>query len=100
VRELALGNAEILEVFNIGKVGKIAGCQVKEGVVRRGAKMRLLRDSIVVHEGTVGSLKRFKDDVREVRDGNECGISLENYHDVQVGDVIEAFEVQETARTL
>ena len=100
VRELLLGNAEILEVFNIGKVGKIAGCQVKEGIVRRGAKMRLLRDNVVVHEGTVGTLKRFKDDVREVRDGNECGISLENYHDVQVGDVIEAFEVQETARTL
>ena len=100
VREQFLGNAEILEVFSIGKLGKIAGCQVKAGVFRRGAKVRLLRDSIVVHEGTVSSLKRFKDDVREVRDGNECGISLENYHDVQVGDVIETFEVQETARTL
>ena len=100
LREQFLGNAEILEVFKVSKAGKIAGCRVTEGVMRQGARVRLLRDSVVVHEGQLGTLKRFKDDVREVRDGTECGMSFENYQDIQVGDTVEAFEVEETARTL
>jgi translation initiation factor IF-2 len=99
-REKIIGNAEILEVFAISKVGKIAGCRVTDGLVRRGAHVRLLRDNVVIHEGRLATLKRFKDDVREVRDGMECGMSFENYQDLRVGDVIECFEVEEVARTL
>ncbi|MCE2509450.1 MAG: translation initiation factor IF-2 [Alphaproteobacteria bacterium] len=99
-REKYLGNAEIREVFNISKVGKVAGCMVTDGMVRRGAGVRLLRDSVVVHEGKLSSLKRFKDEVKEVRDGNDCGMAFENYQDIQAGDVIECFEVEETAATL
>ena len=99
-REKYLGNAEIREAFNISKVGKVAGCMVTDGLVRRGVGVRLLRDSVVIHEGKLSSLKRFKDEVKEVRDGNDCGMAFENYQDIQVGDVIECFEVEEIAATL
>lgn len=99
-REKYLGNAEIREVFNISKVGKVAGCMVTDGLVRRGVGFRLLRDSVVIHEGKLSSLKRFKDEVKEVRDGNDCGMVFDNYQDIQVGDVIECFEVEEIAATL
>jgi translation initiation factor IF-2 len=99
-RETILGHAEIREVFSITKVGKIAGCRVIDGLIRRGARLRLLRDDIVIYEGALGSLKRFKDDVREVREGFECGIGIEGYNDIREGDVIEAYEVEEVARTL
>jgi translation initiation factor IF-2 len=100
LRERLLGNASIRDVFNITKVGKVAGCMVTEGAVRRGAKVRLLRDNVVVHEGTLKTLKRFKDEVREVNQGYECGMAFENYQDIQTGDVIECFEVEEVARSL
>ncbi len=100
LKERFLGNAEIREVFNISKVGKVAGCFVTEGMVKRGAKVRLLRDNVVIHEGALGQLKRFKDDVREVREGYECGMSFENYNDIQTGDVIECYEIEEVAATL
>ena len=100
LRERFLGNAAIREVFNITRAGKVAGCMVTEGVVRRGAKVRLLRDNVVIHEGSLKTLKRFKEEVREVRDGYECGMAFENYQDIQVGDVIECFEVEEVARAL
>jgi len=100
LREQFLGNAAIREVFNITRVGKVAGCMVTEGVVRRGAKVRLLRDNVVIHEGALKTLKRFKDEVREVREGYECGMAFENYENIQVGDVIECFEVEEVARAL
>jgi translation initiation factor IF-2 len=100
IRERFLGNASIRDVFNITKVGKIAGCMVTDGTVRRGAKVRLLRDNVVVHEGTLKTLKRFKDEVREVNQGYECGMAFENYQDIQTGDVIECFETEEVARTL
>jgi len=99
-REKFLGNAEILEVFNVSKAGKVAGCRVTEGVVRRGAKVRLIRDSVVVHEGDLSTLKRFKDDAREVVVGQECGMSFANYQDIQKGDVIECFEVETIQRAL
>ncbi|MBK20592.1 MAG: translation initiation factor IF-2 [Rhodospirillaceae bacterium] len=99
-KETFLGNAEILEVFNISKVGKIAGCKVTEGMVKRGAAVRLLRDNVVIHEGSLGTLKRFKDEVREVRDGMECGMAFENYQDIKTGDIIECFDVEEVARSL
>ena len=100
LREKFLGNAEIREVFNITKVGKVAGCMVVEGVVKRGAKVRLLRDSVVIHEGALKTLKRFKDEVREVKEGFECGMAFENYDNVEKGDIIECFEVEEVARAL
>src|SRR5271165_5643313 len=100
LRERLLGNASIREVFNITRVGKVAGCLVTEGTVRRGAKVRLLRDNVVIHEGSLKTLKRFKDEVREVREGYECGMAFENYHDIQTGDVIECFEIEEIVRTL
>ena len=99
-RERFLGNAEIRDVFNISKVGKVAGCMVTEGLVRRGAKVRLLRDNVVIHEGSLKTLKRFKDEVREVREGTECGMAFENYENIEKGDVIECFEVEEVARAL
>ncbi|MEM8915974.1 MAG: EF-Tu/IF-2/RF-3 family GTPase, partial [Pseudomonadota bacterium] len=100
VRETFMGNAEIREVFSISGVGKVAGCMIVEGMVRRGNKVRLLRDSIVIHEGTLKTLKRFKDEVKEVREGFECGMAFENYDDIKSGDIIEAFETEEIARTL
>jgi translation initiation factor IF-2 len=99
-REKFLGNAEILEVFSVSKAGKVAGCRVTEGVVRRGAKVRLIRDNVVVHEGELSTLKRFKDDAREVVVGQECGMSFANYQDIQKGDVIECFEVETIQRAL
>ncbi|MBT3359511.1 MAG: translation initiation factor IF-2 [Rhodospirillales bacterium] len=100
LRENLLGYAEILEVFNITKVGKIGGCKVTEGLVRRGAHVRLLRDNVVIHEGSLSQLKRFKDDAREVKNGLECGMAFTNYHDLQPGDFIECFEIEEVAREL
>ena len=100
LRERFLGNASIRDVFNITKVGKVAGCMVTEGAVRRGAKVRLLRDNAVIHEGALKTLKRFKDEVREVNQGYECGMAFENYQDIQAGDVIECFEIEEVARSL
>ncbi|MBH63621.1 MAG: translation initiation factor IF-2 [Alphaproteobacteria bacterium] len=99
-QENFLGNAEIREVFGVSKIGKVGGCLVTDGTIRWGAGVRLLRDDVVVHEGKLASLKRFQDDVREVQSGQECGMSIENYQDIKVGDVIEAFEVEEIARTL
>ncbi len=99
-REKFLGNAEILEVFNISKVGKVAGCKITEGVVRRGAKVRLIRDNVVIHEGELSTLKRFKDEVKEVQVGQECGMGFTNYQDLQKGDVIECFEVETVQRAL
>src|SRR5690606_6524632 len=83
LRETFLGNAEILEIFNVSKVGKVAGCRVTEGTVERGAKVRLIRDNVVIHEGQLASLKRFKDEVREVKAGQECGMAFENYQDMR-----------------
>ena len=100
IEENLLGSAEIREVFSVSRVGKVAGCMVTDGLIRRDSKVRLTRDSVVIHEGQLGTLRRFKDDVREVQNGYECGIALENYNDIQVGDVIECFEVQEIARRL
>jgi translation initiation factor IF-2 len=100
LRETFLGNAEIRQIFDMSKFGKVAGCYVTEGMVRRGAKVRLLRDSVVIHEGSLKTLRRFKDDVREVREGYECGMAFENYENIQVGDIIECFDVEEVARVL
>ena len=99
-RETFLGNAEILEIFNISKVGKVAGCRVTEGRVERGASVRLIRDNVVIHEGKLSTLKRFKDEVREVPAGQECGMAFEKYEDMRAGDVIECYRVEEIARTL
>ena len=100
LRETMLGNAEILEIFNVSKSGKVAGCKVTDGLVRRGASVRLIRDSVVIHEGELSSLRRFKDEVKEVNAGQECGMAFENYEDLKQGDVIECYEVEEIARTL
>jgi translation initiation factor IF-2 len=100
LREEMLGNALILEVFNISKVGKVAGCRVTDGNVQRGAHVRLIRDNVVVHEGKLSTLKRFKDEVKEVVAGQECGMAFENYQDMRVGDVIECYNVQEIKRSL
>ncbi|MBT4940523.1 MAG: translation initiation factor IF-2, partial [Rhodospirillaceae bacterium] len=97
VRETFLGNAEVREVFNVSKIGKVAGCFITTGEVKRGAGVRLLRDDVVIHEGSLSTLKRFKDDVREVKESYECGMSFENYNDLKVGDVIECFDVTEEA---
>jgi translation initiation factor IF-2 len=99
-RETFLGNAEILEVSDITKVGKIAGCRVTEGRVERGAGVRLIRDNIVIHEGTLKTLKRFKDEVSEVPVGQECGMAFQNYENIQAGDIIECFRVEMVTRTL
>ncbi len=98
--ETFIGNAEILEVFAISKVGKVAGCRVTEGKVERGAQVRLIRDNVVVHEGKLSTLKRFKDEVREVTAGQECGMAFENYQDMRQGDVIECFTVEHVQRSL
>ena len=99
-RETFIGNAEILEVFNITKVGKVAGCRVVDGKVERGAGVRLIRDNVVIHEGKLKTLKRFKDEVSEVPMGQECGMAFENYDDIRAGDTIEAFRVEHITRTL
>jgi translation initiation factor IF-2 len=100
LRETMLGNAEILEVFNISKVGKVAGCRVTDGSVERGAHVRLIRDNVVVHEGKLSTLKRFKDEVKEVQSGQECGMAFENYGDMRPGDVIECYRVETIQRSL
>ena len=100
LRETMLGNALILEIFNISKVGKIAGCRVTDGTVERGANVRLIRDNVVIHEGKLSQLKRFKDDAREVLAGQECGMAFENYQDMRVGDVIECYRVETVQRSL
>lgn len=100
LREKIIGYAEIRNVFNITGVGKVAGCMVTEGMVKRGAKVRLLRDNVVIHDGSLGQLKRFKDDVKEVKEGYECGMSFENYNDIQVGDFIECYEIETIAAKL
>ncbi len=100
LRETFLGNAEIKEIFHISKVGKVAGCLVTEGIVERGANVRLIRDDVVVHEGELGTLKRFKDEVKTVESGQECGMNFTKYQDMRPGDIIECFRVEKIARTL
>ena len=100
MRETMLGNAQILEVFKVSKVGNIAGCRVTDGNVERGASVRLIRDNVVVHEGKLSQLKRFKDDVKEVASGMECGMAFENYQDMRAGDVIECYRVETIQRSL
>jgi translation initiation factor IF-2 len=100
IRETMLGNATILEIFKVSKVGNVAGCRVTDGVVERGANVRLIRDSVVVHEGKLSQLKRFKDDVREVVAGQECGMAFESYQDMKAGDVIECYRVETVQRSL
>lgn len=99
-KENFIGYAEIREVFNVSKIGKVAGCMVTQGVIKRGCKVRLLRDDVVIHEGDLSQLKRFKDDVKEVREGYECGMALANYQDIQPKDVIECFELEQMTATL
>jgi translation initiation factor IF-2 len=99
-KESILGLVQIRQIYKISKVGTVAGCMVLEGLIKRGARVRLLRDNVVIHDGELDSLKRFKDDVREVKAGFECGLSLKNYNDIQEGDQLEAYEVLEVARTL
>jgi translation initiation factor IF-2 len=100
LRETMLGNAQILEIFNISKIGKIAGCKVTDGTVERGANVRLIRDNVVIHEGKLSQLKRFKDDVRDVGAGMECGMAFESYQDMRQGDVIECYRVEQIQRSL
>jgi translation initiation factor IF-2 len=100
ITENITGNVEIREVFSISKIGNIAGCFVKDGVVSRNSKIRILRDNVVIHTGTINSLKRFKEEVKEVKTGYECGVMIENYSDIKVNDVIETFEIIETTRNL
>jgi translation initiation factor IF-2 len=99
-RETFIGYAEIREVFRVSNVGNVAGCLVTEGVARRSAGVRLLRDNVVVHEGTLKTLKRFKDEVAEVQSGQECGMAFENYDDIRKGDVIEIFTREQVERSL
>jgi translation initiation factor IF-2 len=100
VEETVTANVEVREVFKVSKVGTVAGCMVTDGTIKRNNKIRLVRDGIVVFSGEIGALKRFKDDVSEVRNGFECGISIKNYNDIKLGDVIEAYETKEVKRTL
>ena len=99
-KESVLGVVDVRNVFKISKIGTVAGCMVTDGLVRRDSSVRVVRAGVVIHTGELDSLKRFKDDVREVKAGFECGLSLKNFHDIQVGDQLEAFEVVEVARTL
>ena len=99
-RETVLGEAEVLQLFKVSKVGTIAGCAVRSGTIQRTAKARIIRDGVSVYTGSLSSLKRFKDDVREVREGLECGIGIENFNDLKVGDRIESFRMEEVKRTL
>ena len=96
-KETYHGRAEVLETFRIPKVGTVAGCRVSDGIIKRDSEVRLLRDNVVVFKGKVGSLRRFKDDASEVRSGMECGISIGNYGDIKIGDVIEAFLTERIA---
>jgi translation initiation factor IF-2 len=99
-KESVLGEAEVRQTFKISGVGVIAGCYVRQGVIRRDARIRVVRDGVEIYDGRIASLKRFKDDVREVKEDLECGIGVENFNDVKVGDVLEAYEVEEVVRTL
>jgi translation initiation factor IF-2 len=99
-KEVVLGEAEVRQLFKIAKLGTIAGCFVRSGVIPRTARVRVIRDGVEVYDGTLASLKRFKDDVREVREGFECGIGVENFNDVKVGDLLEAYRIEEVARSL
>jgi translation initiation factor IF-2 len=99
-KEKTLGMLEVRETFKIPKVGTVAGCYVLEGKVRRSDRVRLVREGVVVYEGELSSLKRFKDDVREVQNGYECGLSIQNFNDIKVDDQIEAYEVVEERRKL
>jgi len=100
LRETKLGEALILEIFNVSKVGKVAGCRVISGVVERGANVRLIRDNVVIHDGKLSQLKRFKDDAREVSAGQECGMAFESYQDMRQGDMIECYRVEKVQRSL
>ena len=100
LREKFLGNALVLQVFNVGKTGRVAGCRVTDGLVRRGAKVRLLRDDIVIHDGALKTLRRFKEEAKEVKEGYECGMAFENYDDLREGDTLEFYEIEEVARKL
>ena len=95
--EVVTGDAEVREVFSVPRIGKVAGCYVTEGSISRTSKVRLLRDNRVIYEGKVGSLRRFKDDMSEVKQGFECGIGLDKYQDVKIGDIIEAYQVEKVA---
>ena len=98
--EVVTGDAEVREVFSVPRVGKIAGCYVQNGTITRGSKVRFLREGVVIWNGTITSLKRFKDDAREVQSGFECGIGLSDFQDLKAGDIIETYELKEIARTL
>ena len=100
IEESITGSVEVRETFKISKVGTIAGCFVTEGTISRNSQIRLIREGIVIYTGTLGSLKRFKDDVKEVKNGYECGLNIEKYNDIKVGDIVEAFEEVEVARKL
>jgi translation initiation factor IF-2 len=100
IEEIITGNIEIREVFKISRIGTIAGCYVTDGYVKRNNKIRVVRDGIVLYTGEIDSLKRYKDDVQEVRNGYECGLSVKNYNDIEIGDIIESFELREVKRTL
>jgi translation initiation factor IF-2 len=99
-REVVLGEAEVRETFKVPRIGLIAGCSVRSGVINRQAKARVIRDGVEIYDGNIGSLRRFKDDVKEVREGFECGIGIENFNDIKVGDVIECYRQEQIARTL
>jgi len=99
-KESAIGLVEVREVYRISKVGAVAGCYVQDGVIKRNSKIRVLRGDVIIFTGELDSLKRFKDDVKEVKSNFECGLSLKNYNDIEVGDLLEVYEVVEVARTL
>ena len=100
IKEEVIATVEVLETFKISKVGTIAGCIVRDGKIVRTAKVRVIREGIVIYSGALGSLKRFKDDVKEVAKGFECGLNIENYNDIRVGDMIEAYQEVEVKKTL
>lgn len=100
IKEEITANVEVQQVFKISKVGTVAGCMVKEGKIKRTNKVRVIRDGIVIHAGELGSLRRFKDDVKEVVAGQDCGLNVTNFNDIQVGDIIEAYEETEVKKTL
>ncbi|MCY1347645.1 Translation initiation factor IF-2 [compost metagenome] len=99
-RETTTGTVEVRQVFRVPKVGAVAGCMVTDGVVKRSSLVRVLRNNVVIFSGELDSLKRFKDDVKEVKQGFECGLSIKNFNDVQEGDLLEVYEITEVARTL
>jgi translation initiation factor IF-2 len=99
-REVLLGTAEVRQLFKVPRVGTVAGCMVTRGVLDRRGRIRIIRDAVQIYEGELGSLKRFKDDAREVREGFECGLNVNNFNDIKIGDVLECYRVEEVARTL